>query len=285
MSIQSFGDISSALENGREWRSYVTKLTTPAAAAAGFFVDLNQSSGVPKYNPLSGTELTATPLNNSGNFGVYPGNYIPGMKKYLQRWQGLCSGTGAAPSLVYLCDYLMYYTLIDGDSVDLQEMDNTLSLPRYTTGAGVRAAFVGLAPSSIYAVLTMNYINQDGVAKSSQARMAPCTNIGNMATMGDINGTNGAISPFFPLASGDSGIRSVTSVQLAGATGGFFCLVLVKPIAELNIIEIDVPAEKVFGLDKYVLPEIVEGAHLNFMMLRNATNAAAFRSELTFINV
>ena len=46
--------------------------------------------------------------------------------------------TNGSPDHVHLLDYLMFYPLIDLDDDVEQVMDNTVTLPRYDDGAGVR---------------------------------------------------------------------------------------------------------------------------------------------------
>lgn len=54
------------------------------------------------------------------------------------------------------CADRSYGTLIDGDSTDPQEFDNTLTLPRYTDGNGLRLVLVNhVAPAGASLALTM----------------------------------------------------------------------------------------------------------------------------------
>lgn len=287
MGFSGFSKIGQAFaDEGKFHYQYVTKTLTPNPGTAGYFVDMNQTGGQPVYNAFAGSQTSFTPLEGSGNRGVYPGNFIDGSSKHLIKWQALNpngSGSTGAPDTVTLCDYLGFYPLVDCDNVDVQDMDNTQSLTRYTDGAGVRLVMIVQAPMTATAPITVTYTNQAGVTgRTVTKNLVPGLNIGVCAT-----GTGtGVISstPFFPLAGGDTGIRSIESVQLGAAAGGFICLALVKPLADIQLYEANVPTERVFGFEKQVPPEIKPGAYLNFLILRSGTGAGQLRSELVFVN-
>lgn len=287
--ISAFSDIGDAYTNGRFHYQYVTKTTCPAPGTAGFMVDLCQTSGQPKYNAFAGTQAAFTPLSGSGNAGVYPGPFITGRKKYLARWQILNTNTSAntvPPDYVLLHDYLGFYPLIDCDDPDIQILDNTETLPRYTDGAGVRIALIVQAPMVSTASCTISYTNQNGTSgRSATFNVIPGVNIGVCATGTGAAGAAGQVNPYWPLVGGDTGVRSVESVTFAAAAGGFVCLALVKPIAQMMDYESGVPVEQWFGFEKQRLPEITEGAYLNFMVHRVGTSAGSLRSELVFLNI
>lgn len=286
MPLAGLFNLGESAEGGKIHYQYITKPTVPAHVTSGFFIDLNQSSGTPKYNPFAGSELTATPLIGSGNGGIYPGNFIPGSTKHLLRWQMLqLQGTNGAPDHVHLNDYLMFYPLIDCDNVEQQDMVNIEPLPRYPSGEGVSIVLIVTAPLSVTAPLTITYTNSDGVSgRTSTANVIAGLNIGVCATS---NGTNGAAStatPFWPLADGDKGVRSIDAITFGAGAGGFICAALVKPLASLAILENNIPVEKMFGFEQQNPPEIKEGAYLNLLIQRGATGTGNYRGELIFIN-
>jgi hypothetical protein len=288
MGLSGFNQLGKSIaDEGKFHFQYVYKPTVPAHSTAGYFIDLNQSSGSPKYNPFAGAELTSTPLIGSGNAGIYPGNFISGHSKHLARIQLLqIQGTNGAPDFVYLNDYLMFYPLIDCDNVDQQDMTNVETLPRYTDGKGVRIVLIASAPMALTASITINYTNSNGVSgRTSTANVIPALNIGVCATAGGgtAGGANRA-SPFWPLASGDEGVRSIESVTFAAGAGGFLIAALVKPIAQISIYENNVINEKTYGFEHVTPPEILEGAYLNFLIGRGSSGTGNYRGELIFIN-
>lgn len=283
--IRAFSEIGKALESGSCHYQYSTKAAIATTGVAGQFYDLNQVSGVPRYNAFVGSQATFTPLNGSANNGVYVGPFETGKTKHLARWQVHSAVTsGVANDQVFLNDYLGFYPLIDCDSVDLQEMDNTLSLPRYTDGKGVRIVLIVQAPTSNAADLTINFVDDTDTARTITRSICTGGVIGASVSTAGLTGLVSTSTPFWPLANGSQGVKSITSVQFASAAGGFICLALVKPLAEIQMLEQTISAEKIFGVNKIMPVEILPNAYLNFMLQRSGTSNGSLRSELLFIN-
>lgn len=286
MSLGGIYNIGNSIESdGKYHYQYLYKPTVPANVTTGYFIDLNQSSGTPKYNPFAGTELTATTLVGGGNAGIYPGNFITGSTKHLARWQ-MTQIANTSIDNVFLNDYLMFYPLIDCDNVDTQDFINIETLPRYESGEGVRIVLIVTAPMAVTASVTISYTNSDGVSgRTSTANIIPGVNIGVCATAGGgTAGTSNQATPFWPLALGDKGVRSIESITFGAGTGGFMCAVLVKPLASMMIYEANVPSEKIYGFDNQLAPEIKPGAYLNLLIGRGGTVTGNYRGELIFIN-
>lgn len=263
--------------------AYVYKPTTPAHATAGYFIDLNQSSGVPKYNPFAGSALTATPLVGAGNLGVFLGSFETGKTKHLLSWQVTqLTAANGPPDYVHLLDYLNFYPLIDTDDPDQQIMDNTVPLPRYSYG---RIVLIVTAPLAVTAPITVTYTNESGVTgRTATANLIPGLAIGVCATAIGTAGGAGQATPYFPLASGDLGVSAIESVQMAGSAGGFICAAIVKPLAAMPVYETAVPSEIQFSIFGERPPEVLEGACLNFIIQRGGTVAGNYRMELLFVN-
>jgi len=287
MSIKAFSKIGQAIaDSGSYHYQYVFK-TTPVPSTAGFFVDLNQTSGTPKYNAFAGTQQAFNVLEGSGNGGVYVGPFETNKTKHLARWQALNPNTAAntiSPDQVHLLDYLGFYPLIDCDDLDPQVLDNTSSLTRYTDGIGVRIVAIVQAPITTTASLTINYTDSNDVSRSSTRNIIAGLSIGVSATGAGTASAAGSATPFWPLTDGSFGVKRIDSVQFAASAGGFICLALVKPLATISLIEARAPVEKTFGVNDLTPPEIKQGAYLNFLIQRSGTSAGALRSELLFIN-
>jgi hypothetical protein len=280
--FQSFAAIGRKAAENIHWQ-YVHKPAVPAQGTAGYFVDLNQSAGIPKYNPFSGSALTATQLIGAGNLGVYPGNFIPGRSKHLLSCQFIqLTAANGPPDYVYLLDYLLFYALVDTDDPGEQTMDNPVSIPRYNDG---RIVLIIQSPLSATAPMTINYTNQDGVSgRTATASIIPGTAIGVVASAVGTAGAPSNATPFFPLADGDSGVRSIESVTMASSGGGFVCAAIVKPLATIPILETSVPIEKHLPIFGQYPPEIKEDACLNFIIQRSGTATGNYRGELLFVN-
>jgi len=278
--------INDAYQSGKYHFQYVYKTAIPASGTAGFFVDVNQSSGIPVYNAFAGSALAFTPLSGQKNQGIYLGPR-PALNesKYLHRLQAV-STTASNPSLFYVCDYLGFYSLVDSDSTDLQEMDNNQSLTRFSDGAGVRIALIATAPMSATASCTLVYTNQDGVTgRSVTFNVIPAASIGVCATASGTAGTSSCASPFVGLVSGDTGVRAIESITFTSGAGGFLCACLVNPIALIQSFEASVATEKTFGLDSSSLPQVHSDAYLNFLVQRGSTASINLQAELIFLNI
>lgn len=270
-------------EDGAYHYSYVVKPILPAPGTGDRWIDTNQASGVPKYNAFPGSALEATQLIGSGNNGIYTGNVIPETSKFLAR-AGCFYTNAAVPAYALLCDYLLFYPLIDCDDDTLQELSNPVGLPRYSSGVGVQMTMISTVPAVANATCTVTYTNSDGVS----GRVTTFSYIQPAAAgvVGCSNGTSasvGSYTPFIPLVNGDKGVQSVQSVQFATAAGGFATICLVKPLAQMTAYENSVYSERTYGVEFMQLPEILPGAYLNFLIKQLSTVSAGFRAELLFI--
>jgi hypothetical protein len=274
MALNSFSNIGNSMElDGKFHYQYMYKAALPAAGTAGYFVDSSMAAGQPKYNAYAGGELSSNVLTGAGNFGIYPGSFITGSSKHLLRWQ--CYSGAYVSTYFHLCDYLLFYPLVDCDNTDPQPLTNTEVLTRYTDGVGVRIMLVATAPMIATAPCTITYTNSDGVS----GRTATFNVIPALAT-----GAANTASLFVNLAAGDKGVRSVDQIQFAGSAGGFISIVLVKPLATNQLLEATVPTEKMFGFEYQNLPEIKPGAYLNIVFQASQTGASNLLGEFIFIN-
>jgi hypothetical protein len=263
-------------------RSYTSYRKTPSqATVAGRWVDLSMSSGNPPPNYYASAPLVAATLD--GLRGMNHGSDKSPAYTYLQRLS-LCTPTAAFVGQYVLLDYCLYYPFIDGDDGDLQIMDNTVTLPRYTSGAGVQAMLVAAAPTTGGGRFTFTYVNQDGVTKTSPtiSYTTASTGISSIATSQPA--VAAGMGPFLRLADGDTGIRSVTSFQNIVLNGGLTSLVLVKPIVDAAIYEINTCSEFEYGGLRPMSQRIEDGAYLNFIMNCAATVAAGtLTAHATFV--
>ncbi len=179
------------------------------------------------------------------------------------------NGGSEGTNTFMLLDYVMYYPFVDCDSGDQQDMDNTVTLPRFETGDGVYAMLVNQSPGAANGAYTISYTNQDGTSGRTSTGAVPAPTV-----VGQILGNDTAVDaryqPFIPLASGDTGIRSIESLTWSTPPGGFAAIVLVKPIATFTTHETGGLMEKQFYQR---MPEIHGDAYLSF--IRNTAGAAA----------
>jgi hypothetical protein len=77
------------------------------------------------------------------------------------------------------------------------------------------------------------------------------------------------------LQRGDSGVRSIDSVEFFTSDVGLLALVLVYPLATFQICEVNAPCEYDLLRDFSILPKIEDDAYLNFIALPVGTLASA----------
>ena len=240
-------------------------------SVAGTWYDLSRSAGNPPPNYYATSPLVAAALDPMR--GIFHGDSVSPGALFLQELH-VVTGTAGLVGQYKLLDYLLYYPFIDLDDTDVQTMDNSLSLSRYEDGAGVRAMLVALTPTVGGGSFTFDYINQDGVQKTAptQSCSVAAANIGTLVTSEQATAAGGQV--FLKLASGDSGMRSIVSWQMAVPNGGLGALVLVRPIADIAIREVNTPAEVDFVRTHPNLPRIYDSAYLNLIVNCAATVAA-----------
>lgn len=237
MGFGRFADIDDAKINQSLWRK-----TTALTAVANQWYDDSMLAGTPPANFYASEPLVAATLDyRDGIRHWLPGDHT---EHLLDMTVLGGSGTLEAPSQFLLCDYLLYYPFLDGDSTDPQDLDNTVTLPRYVDGVGVRAFIVSQGAGTATGTYTLSYTNQAGVSgRTATGNVVTPTGSAFILTS---PGAASRHAPFVALQSGDTGIRSVEQFTWTSAPGGIAALVLVKPIASFNYLEIGTVAESVF---------------------------------------
>lgn len=264
----------------------------PFIATAATWCDLSMASGGPPPNYYFGDDLTATIPTDWYKKGIWHGTAVTPDNKYLHKIAMFCATAAAAPAPYLLCDYLLYYPIIDMDSTDEQAFINTVdnplvpSLPRYTDGKGVQMFVVATNPfvgGQTFQIKYKNTLDQDRISKPCVCNVG--TNIGTILNSYAVLAADGKRwGPFVELQQGDVGIKSVTSIQFMLSNGGLACLVLCKPIATLMLKGVDAWAEVDFIKDKMELPRIYDNAYLNLLTMPSATIAGAIiTGEITTI--
>lgn len=261
MGFTRWGEVDDAKLNVCVWRK-----TTAVTAVASQWYDDSQLAGYPPAQFYASEPLVAATL--AANKGIRHWTQGHGASEHLLSvsvWGN--AGTLEAPAQYVIGDWLLYYPFVDGDSTDLQEFDNTVTLPRYTDGVGVRAFIVAQGPGVATGTYTLSYTNQDGTAgRTSSGTVVLPTAAGFVLTTG--GGATNRIGPFVGLQGTDTGIRSVESFAWTVAPGGIAAIVLVKPLASFLYAEIGTYAETTWWPR---MPEVADGACLH--LLRHQTGA------------
>lgn len=257
MGFRSVAEIVEAVRGGKVHTAHVRKVPSQASTA-GHWVDLSMAAGNPPPNYYAAVPLEAVTLD--GFRGIFHGDDVGGAKRLINL--ALMSTSGNAAGAYWLLDYLLFYPFADLDDTSPQAMTNDVELPRYADGDGVRAMLVCLAPTVGGGSFTYDYVNQDGAARTSPV-IACNTTAANIATIvTSQQAVSGAGSLFLPMQSGDTGIRRITGITMIAPAGGLAAIVLVRPLAEMTVREINVPEERSLVHERTALPEILDGAYL-----------------------
>jgi hypothetical protein len=162
----------------------------------------------------------------------------------------------------------------------------TVTPSRYADGVGLRAYMVSTSltgTSSGTPVMVASYTDQAG---NSGAALGATINFtagaANVPTPGKICHSGVAANnhaPFLPLATGDTGMRSVQSVTMStnygGASAVTGALVLCKPLAAIPIVTLGVAGERNLVMQLPSLPRIYDEACLNLLWFPGAATAAS----------
>lgn len=201
--------------------------------------------------------------------GIWHGGDVSGDTKHLITMGAWANAATAAGAVIYIVDMLGCYPKIVTNSASVQSLNNTLTIPRYTDGKGVRAFFSNNVTNGANAQnFAMTYTKPGSVGSRSLgaqvANTASCIT-GHMSHTGVAAGNFG---PFLPLAGGDNGIMSVESAQFSAASAGagFVDLVLCRPIAALPITTAFIAAERDLVSQLPSLPRIYDGAVLGVII-------------------
>jgi len=272
--------INQVSTNGRFYRSDWQKSTfTTTAHTAGLWYSLFRGGGNPPADTIlgTGTNLAFQALRDdtTNATGIPHGGDVGGGTgfKVLLNAAAQTAAATTAPCVLMLVDLLGFYPITTVTTTGDQALNNTVTIPRYTTGAGVQAF---LTPSTVMGAGTPNirltYTDQAGNTGNLTPATLPIGNTAAAVTSIVYSGTgNGKFGPFFPLAIGDSGIRSVEQFNLSATyTSGVLNLVLCKPLLTLPITTLGVTAERDLVNQFNSMPRVYDEACLSWLMLAGA---------------
>lgn len=211
-----------------DYDEYVAKLTENRAAdfqmSSTFKTIARLCFASRVFLPAPAIPTTSVALDKTSNHSIGPMPAVGSGRLTIMGARLNPSGIGG--QAVILVDMLnvsggLKATLTTAQSTNLP----TAALTRFTSGEGVMAGLcIWSSTGGTATTVTVSYTNQAGTA-------------GQISTATQIGGSNVAntlcrLIPI-PLAAGDTGIRSVESVTLAGTTGtaGDFGVCLFKPLA------------------------------------------------------
>ena len=251
--------------------------TTPALA--GEWHCLVKGTGNPStgsiYNTGTNLAFQATSESTANAGGIPHGGNVASATKHILNASAFTAAATTAPCILMLVDLLGFYRVTTVTTITAQATDNTVTLPRYTTGAGVQAFMWNTNTTAMGAAtpnLSIGYTNSAGTAGRATPTTLP---VGKTAAANGLilySGTGlGKYGPFMPLQSGDAGIRSIQTIQNSTSyVSGEYAVGLCKPLLTLPITTLGVAAERDLVNQLPSMPKIEDGANLVWMLYSGA---------------
>ena len=261
--FRNIQELVDAENNGQANVTAFRKNPSGVNSSASWY-DWSMFAGNPSPQYYASTPLVGVPMSQSADGGLRHGRNVSPQSKCL-RYANIMSGSVNPVMPVVICDYLLYYPFCPEDSFDVIDLDNTQAITRYTDGAGVQIMLVSVSGRTGGTTMRLTYTNQSGVA----GRVTQTVTMQNLALNGAIANSTTTYQGFtVPLQQGDTGVRSVESFQfLTGPDIGLFTIVLIKPLATIYMREGGCACEKDFLLESKCMPQIIDDAYLNFLVL------------------
>ena len=272
MAINGLDSMIAAFTAGQSNKGMFQKATSNgAASAAGRWHEFFTATGIPTAGTFSGTAGVATQMTaaTTGAFNVGTASVSPDTKNLVSLKIQSPTST-LVPATFYLVDYLLYYPscVVTGTATTL---NNTATLPRYTTGEGVSAIIaVQTALGAASPALTLTYTDQAGNTGNVGLALTSPTNSAPISTLFLNNG-----SPFLPLAGADTGVRKIDSYTLASGTTGTVAMVLVKVLAEIDLYAINTGTMVDYISQIPSFPKIEDNACLGLIGVTGGAMASA----------
>jgi hypothetical protein len=294
--IRSHADVLAAHEAGRSHtQRFIKTGQSGVGAYDGRWQDWAFQAGQPAYDARIGTVNSFTPVVAVRNDAIYFPDIPVGMERKLHKltMRPQASGVSQATMEFVLYDLVGYYPLIDGDSTDPQDMSNSLTLPRYTDGEGLRLVMLNhVAPATQAGRMLLEYTNSANQDKTLDV-LVPNNSINSVCSGVNTVGTTSLTNLNLPL--GGTGIRRVNRVTYTVPPGGLHCLYVVKLLAQFThyhdfLMQGDPSGAKAalevdFALKNgWRMPVIKDGAHLAFFFRVNGGGRSnTFFGDATFI--
>lgn len=172
-----------------------------------------------------------------------------GKEKYLLNF----IGAGNIPGIMMLYDRLCHVAGLSGNTLTVQTI-NTPNLTRYSGSSAVgNIIFIEFYNTiNITPNILVTYTNQNGVSRT---------------TFVNIRSSARGTSHFIPLVSGDTGVRSVQSVQITSGGGiqGNFGVTIARPLAVSGNGVINTPTYRDLITGLPGIPKILDDACLSIL--------------------
>jgi hypothetical protein len=272
-------DLVNEITNGKFNRNDWNKITGAAGYTAGRWYDFSALGGTPVANAWAGTALAwrtcdETTGNGTQIFGLQHGGNVSTDTKHILNVQALTGVATGVPGQLMLVDLQGYWPGITNNSGTAQALTGTPSL-RYANGAGCRLFWVQTATAGATAQnISVSYSNTTPTSGRSLPVTVAMTASAITPHISHSGTAANNYGPFLPLASGDTGVSNVATVQFSAANTGTGALCLAKPLLTLPLTTVSVAAERDLLNQLPSLPQVKDGACLTWLYFAGAGTAA-----------
>ena len=282
MAISSLNDLIAAGSLGKTNRYDFQKITGGAAYTANRWYDMAGLNGNPVATAYPGTAKAFVNTSDAtgdgtNKFGIPHGGDVSANVKHLITASLVSAVATAVPAVVMFVDMVGYWPGVDMNVLTSQALTGTPSLTRYANGAGLRMFLTARATTGATAHnLSYSYTNQSATSGRVNPVTVACTASAIVPHIVHSGSAANNYGPFLPLASGDTGIQNVASVQLSAASGtaSTAALVLCRPLFTIPIAIAGLATEKDFLNQFPSLPKIPDGACITPLIFTGAALAA-----------
>jgi hypothetical protein len=279
MGYSSYDDIIAELSAGKRFAESWNKAFTTTPVISNWY-DLWPVGGNPQAGTYPGAANAAVPWDDTatGAF-LHGGNVSPDTKHVLTS----ATMTVSASTLCVLYDRVLTYEASSISTVN-QGFNNALPAQRYISAGqpGLKVMVTGqtLLGATASAFSQLRYTDQDGNTLQSMpvsfgvnvivSAAAPTTTLPARVVSPSTAAATVSISPFMPLASGDTGVRLINDVTFSANNTGTLAYVLCQPLVYIPILTNGVLT--LFDNVQQVanLPRVYDGACLSYMSYANS---------------
>ena len=296
MAINTLNQMYAAISAGQQYKYLWNKQTGPTTLyVAGRWYATETLAGSPAAETYAWAVTPSTSYAfDSSRVGWMPtggtaGSVSPSVKN-LTGIECVTSSSSGVPAWLLLVDMLLVYPSIPLSSTPTT-LTTSATLPRYTNGQGVMM-FMELASSTgVAQSLTLTYYNSAGspVQHTTPGTIALNTASAFIPLIVHSGVAANNFGPFIPLAAGDSGVTSVSTVTLGGTGAGTAHLILCKPLAQIPLTQQYYPSGRDYVFNMPNMPVIQEagaaGAYLGFLLYAGAGVAvnSQFNAALDYV--
>jgi hypothetical protein len=275
---QLYAAFSAGQTDRQDWN----KVTGAAAYVAGRWYETFSLGGYPPATTFPGTALTWVTCNDAAGdgttrFGIPHGGNVSTLIKHLSTMAAWSTAATGVPAVLKLVDLQGYWPGINMNTLSAQTLLGTPA-HRYTDGAGCRLALVARATTGATAHnVAVSYTNSGNTAGRTLPVTVACTASAIVPHIVHSGVAANNYGPELPLATGDTGVKSVQTVTLSAASGtaSTAALLLYKPIAQIPLSIAALMTEKDFWNQLPSAPQIKDGACLGFLLGAGAAVAAS----------